>query len=201
MTNTGKKTSNNKVYTMVGLAILTAIIIVLQVIATYLPTKPFSVTLALIPIVLGAAVYGKYAGAYLGAVFSVVVVIMCINGSDVGGFMVWQANPFMCVVMCMLKGTAAGFVAGLLYGALSKKSPLLGTILAAIAAPIVNTGIFITGMFLFFRETLSLWAGDTDVLFWAIFIMAGWNFVAELVVNIVLVPVIIRILQAVKAIK
>lgn len=200
MTKNEKTKPSNKTYKVVGLGILTAIIIVLQVIATYFPTKPFSITLALIPIVIGAAVYGSKAGAYLGAVFSAVVVIMCITGADAGGFMVWQANPFMCVVLCMLKGSAAGFLAGLLYNALSKKNVVLGTIAAAVIAPIANTGIFIIGLLLFFRDTLAVWAGGTDIVFWALFIMAGWNFVTELVVNIVLIPVIIRILKAIKAI-
>ena len=200
MTNTGKNKLNNKTYRLVGLGILTAIVIVLQVIATYFPTKPFAITLALIPIVIGAAVYGSYAGAYLGAVFSAVVVIMCITGADAGGFMVWQANPVMCVILCMLKGSAAGFFAGLLYNVLSKKNVVLGTVAAAVVAPVANTGIFIIGLPIFFRDILAQWAGGTDIVFWALFIMAGWNFVTELIVNIVLIPVIIRILKAVKAI-
>ena len=91
---------------MVGLSVLTAIIIVLQVLTTFFPTKPFAITLALIPIVVGAAIYGAGAGAYLGFVFSVVVVFMCIFGFDAGGAMVWNANPFLCVILCLLKGTA-----------------------------------------------------------------------------------------------
>ena len=72
-------------YKLTGLGILTAIIVVLQVFTTFVHFGPFSITLALIPIVVGAAMYGKGAGAYLGAVFSVVVVIMCITGGDPGG--------------------------------------------------------------------------------------------------------------------
>lgn len=201
MKNTEKKTFTSKTELLVGMGILTAIIIVLQVVATFFPTKPFAVTLALVPIVVGAAVYGKYAGAYLGAVFSLVVVIMCMNGADVGGAMVFNANPGLCVLLCMLKGSAAGFVAGLLYSLLNKVNVWLGTIAAAVIAPIVNTGIFIAGLLLFFRDILTAWAGGSDILFWAVFIMAGWNFIAELVVNIVLIPIIVRIIAAVKKIR
>ena len=84
-----KQNTNSKTFTLVGLAILTAIIIVLQVVTTYFPTKPFAITLALIPIVIGSALYGAKAGAYLGAVFSVVVLIMCAAGADAGGAMVF----------------------------------------------------------------------------------------------------------------
>ena len=191
-------TSKSNVYRLTGLGILTAIIIVLQVLTTFVRFGPFSITLALIPIVVGAAMYGKGAGAYLGAVFSVVVVIMCITGGDVGGFMVWSANPVMCVIMCMLKGTAAGFLAGLMYQLVGKKNQLLGVILAALISPIANTGIFIIGMLLFFRETLASWAGGSDLLTYIIMGLTGVNFLVELGVNIVLSPIVVKIIDAVR---
>lgn len=194
MSNTNK----SNVYRLTGLGILTAIIIVLQVLTTFVRFGPFSITLALIPIVVGAAMYGKGAGAYLGAVFSVVVVIMCITGGDVGGFMVWSANPVMCVIMCMLKGTAAGFLAGLMYQLVGKKNQLLGVILAALISPIANTGIFIIGMLLFFRETLAAWAGGSDLLSYIILGLTGVNFLIELGVNMILSPVVVKIIDAVQ---
>ena len=194
MSNTRK----SNVYRMTGLAILSAIIIVLQVFTTFVRFGPFSITLALIPIVVGAAMYGVGAGAYLGAVFSVVVVIMCITGGDVGGFMVWSANPFMCIVMCMLKGTMAGLCAGAVYKALKEKNKLLAVIMAALVSPIVNTGIFIIGMLLFFRETLAAWAGGSDLLSYIILGLTGVNFLIELGVNMILSPVVVKIIDAVQ---
>lgn len=191
-------TSKNNVYKLTGLGILTAIIIVLQIFTTFVRFGPFSITLALIPIVVGAAMYGVGAGAYLGAVFSVVVVIMCITGGDVGGFMVWSANPIMCVIMCMLKGTMAGLCAGAVYKALKDKNKVLAVVLAALVSPIVNTGIFIIGMLLFFRETLAQWAGGSDLLTYIILGLTGVNFLIELGVNMILSPVVVKIIDAVK---
>ena len=56
--------SLTKTQRMVGLAIFTAVIIVLQLVATFVKVGPISITLTLVPIVVGAAVYGKGAGAY-----------------------------------------------------------------------------------------------------------------------------------------
>lgn len=187
-----------KVQKMTDLAILTAAIIVLQIFTTFVHFGPFSITLALVPIVVGAAMYGMGAGAYLGAVFSAIVVIMCVTGGDVGGFMVWSANPFMCFVMCMVKGTAAGFCAGAVYKLLCGKNRYLATFMAALVSPIVNTGIFIVGMLLFFRETLATWAGGSDLLTYIIFGLTGVNFLIELGVNMILSPVTVRIIDAVK---
>ncbi len=194
-------TINNKtnVHRLTGLAILTAIIIALQIFTTYVHFGPFSITLALIPIVVGAAMYGAGAGAYLGAVFSIVVILMCVFGADVGGAMVWNANPFMCFVLCMLKGTAAGFVSGFVYKAIANKNTVVASIVAAVCSPIVNTGIFILGLVLFFKDVLATWAGGSDLLYYIIFGLTGVNFLVELGVNLVLSPVIVRIIKAVKA--
>lgn len=193
--------SKNKVYKLVGTSILAAIIIVLQIVTTYFPTKPFAITLALIPIIIGAAVFGEKAGAVLGGVFSIVVIAMCVFGVDVGGAMVWNANPFLCIVVCMLKGVAAGYVSGLVYRLLSKKNEIVGTVVAAIVAPIVNTGIFILGLSICFRPLLIEWAGGSDVLYYVIFGLTGINFLVELGVNVVLSPIIVKILKALKVAK
>ena len=183
---------------MVGLGILTAIIVTLQVVTTYFPVKPFAITLALIPIVIGAALYGAKAGAYLGAVFSIVVILMCVFGVDVGGAMVWNANPFLCVILCMLKGTLAGFCSGLVYNAVSKKNGIAGAALAAVISPIINTGVFILGMMFLFRPLLQTWAGGSDVIYYAVTGLAGINFLVELAVNIILVPVVVQVVKAVR---
>ncbi|MBQ9679634.1 MAG: ECF transporter S component [Ruminococcus sp.] len=193
MSNVKKNT-----YRLTGLAILTAIIIVLQIFTTFVKFGPFSITLALIPMVVGAAMYGVGAGAYLGAVLGVIVTIMCITGGDVGGAMVWAANPVLCAIMCVLKTAMAGLVAGLIYKALSGKNKFVAVLLAAIASPIVNTGIFIIGMLVFFKDLLAAWAGGSDLLTYIIVGLTGVNFLVELGVNVILTPVVVKIIDAVK---
>lgn len=189
--------TQEKTIRLVSMGILSAIIIVLQVLVTYFPTKPFAITLALIPIIIGSALFDEKAGAFLGGVFSTVVIIMCVIGADVGGAMVWNANPFLCILVCMTKGVAAGYVSGLMYRLVSKKNSTIATVVAGLTAPIVNTGIFILGLVLFFREILSQWSGGSDVLYYVIFGLLGVNFLVELGVNMILSPVIVKILNAI----
>lgn len=193
--------TKDKTVRLVSLGVLSAIIIVLQVVTTYFPTKPFAITLSLIPIIIGSALFDEKAGALLGGVFSVVVIIMCISGADAGGAMVWNSNPFLCVLVCMTKGICAGYVSGLLYKLISKKNSIVATIVAGISAPIVNTGIFIVGLVLFFRPVLNSWSGGSDVLYYVLFGLTGINFLIELGVNMILSPVIVKILKAVKLAK
>ena len=132
--------SNGKTRRLAGLALFTAIVVVLQLLGSFIKVGPFAVSLVLIPIVVGAAVYGVSAGAWLGFVFGVVVTIAVVTGADAGGYIMFSARPVMTVLVCLIKGTAAGYVAGLLYRAIGKKHPLAGVIVAAAAAPVVNTG-------------------------------------------------------------
>ena len=145
-----------------------------------------------------SALFDEKAGAFLGGVFSVVVITMCVIGADVGGAMVWNANPFLCVLVCMTKGVMAGYVSGLVYRLLNKKSPIAATFVVGVSAPVVNTGIFILGLVLFFRPILSQWSGGSDMLYYILFGLTGINFLVELGVNMVLCPVIVKILEAVK---
>ena len=195
MSTTKKKPD---VYRMAGLAILTAIIIALQIFTTFVKFGPFEITLALIPMVIGAAMYGIGAGFYLGAVLGAVVTIMCMNGAGGGGTFVWLANPAVCAIMCILKTAIAGLCAGLVYKALQKKNKYVAVFLAAVVAPIVNTGIFIIGMLIFFRDLLYQWANGTDTLTFIIIGIVGVNFLVEFTVNIVLSPVVVKIIDAVK---
>lgn len=191
--------------TLTGLAILTAVVVVLQLLGSFIRFGPFSISLVLIPIVVGAALYGPQAGAWLGFVFSVVVLIM-----DSAAFMV--VNPLGTVLTVLLKGTLAGFCAGLVYRLLSKavgasapeaqkaerKHFDLGVVAAAVVCPVVNTGLFLLGCLLFFMPTINEWAagaGFSSAGKFLIFGMVGANFLVELLINIILSPVIVRLIE------
>ena len=193
--NTGKQTGGTR--RMAGLAIFTAIIVVLQVLCTFIRFGPFSITLALAPIIIGTAMYGKGAGAYLGGVFGAVVLITGLLGWDGGTVMLLMGiHPLGCVLVCLLKGVAAGFFAGLCYELIAKKNDKLGVLISGVVCPVVNTGLFIVGMLVFFFDTLNSWAGGQDLLFFIIVGLTGVNFLVELAVNIVLSSGITQIIRA-----
>ena len=185
--------ANEKTRRLTGLALMTAIIVVLQVVASFVKFGPFSITLALAPIIIGAALYGAGAGAWLGAVFGVVVLIACIAGWDAGGNILFTANPLLTAALCIVKGAAAGFVSGLVFRGLSSRSPMGASIIAGIVCPVVNTGIFCVGLAVFFYDTLVAWAGGSDLIYYIIFGLTGVNFVLELAINLVLSTVIVRV--------
>ena len=170
-------------------ALLTALVVILQFMGSFVHLGIFSISLVLIPIVIGAAMCGKYIGAWLGFVFGVVVLI----SGDASAFL--AVNILGTVVTVLLKGTLCGLCAGLVYDLFAKKNQYLGVFAAAIVCPIVNTGIFLLGCLVFFMPTISSWAGDSDLVSFMIFGMGLINFPIELTFNIVLSPVIVRLLK------
>ncbi len=191
---------SEKIRAIVTVAVLAALVVVLQTVASGIKIGTFTVTLSLVPIIVGGALFGPLAGGFLGLVFSVVVLIAVLTGADAGGAIMLTANPAATVIIVLLKGTAAGFVAGLISSKMRGKKLYPGVILASVAAPVCNTGIFLAGMLLFFRDLLAQWAngaGQENVATYIIAGLIGVNFLAELVIDLVLSPVIVRVIHAV----
>lgn len=179
-------------HTLTGVAIFTAIVVVLQLLGSFIRFGPFSISLVLIPIVVGAALYGPWAGAWLGFVFSMVVLI----SGDANPFL--MVNAFGTILTVIVKGTAAGFAAGAAFRALEKVNVTLAVICAAIVCPVVNTGLFLVGCKLFFMETIADWgraAGFENVGKFMIYGLVGGNFLFEMLTNIILSPVILRLIR------
>lgn len=182
-----KKFSTRK---LTGLAILTALVVILQ----FLPVKGpfFLITLTLIPIVIGSALYGAFSGAWLGFIFGVTVLL----SGDAAAFLTINIPGTIATVL--VKGTLAGLAAGLVYKLASKVNRYFGVICAALVAPVVNTGIFLLGCRLFFMDTVNGWAaasGYENVGAYMILSLVGINFLIELGVNMVCSPIILRLIN------
>lgn len=183
--------TNNKVKNLTVLGLFTAIVIVLQLLGSFIHFGQFSISLTLVPIVIGAALVGPAAGAWLGFVFSVVVLL-----TDSAAFM--AINPVGTILVVLLKGTLAGYLAGVVYKALEKKNRYVAVALSALTAPVVNSGIFALGCFVFFYSTLETWAagfGFANAASYIFLGLIGANFIFEVILNIVVSPIIVRLID------
>lgn len=183
------KTNTKKI---VGVGIFTAIVVVLQFLGSFIKFGTFSISLVLVPIVVGAAIYGIGAGAWLGAAFGVTVLI----SGDAAAFL--TVNPAGTVVTVLLKGICAGLAAGAVFKLLEKKNKLLSAILASIASPVANTGVFLIGCRVFFYPTIQQWAaaaGMENAGKYMIIGLVGLNFVVELLINLVLSSTIVKLVD------
>ena len=195
MENTKKSPSKGKKFstsTIVGIGLLTAIVVVLQFVSMALRFGTFSITLTLVPIVVGAALYGKATGAWLGLVFGVAVLLT----GDAAAFLTINVPGTIATVL--VKGAAAGLCAGLVYHLIAKKNQVAAVFISSITAPIVNTGIFLLGCRLFFYDTVAAWGaglGFENTFVYMIVGLVGINFLIELGVNLVLNPAILQIIK------
>ncbi len=173
-------------------AVLTALVIILQMLGGFIRFGMFQVSLVLVPIVIGAAKCGKGIGAWLGFVFGMVVLL---NG-DAAAFL--AVNVLGTIITVLVKGIACGFLAGWAYELISQRNRYVAVLVSAIVCPLVNTGVFLLGCLLFFMETITEWAGGANVGVYIITGLVGFNFLFELGTNMVLGPVILRVLNAFK---
>ncbi len=174
-------------------ALLTAIVVVLQVIANFVqPIPGVSITLVLVPVVIGAALLGKWIGAWLGFVFGAVV--LALGGA--AAFLL--IHPVGTVVTVLVKGSCAGLAAGIVYKLLEKINPYLAVLVASFVCPVVNTGLFFVGCRLFFWKTIQEWgvaAGFQNTFAYMVLGLAGINFLIELGINLLLAPTILRLIR------
>lgn len=181
--------------TLVLGAILTALVVVLQLLGSFIRFGPFSISLVLIPIVIGAATCGPLIGAWLGGVFGLAVLL----SGDAATFM--AINIPGTIITVMLKGILCGLAAGLVYKLSERFNSILATFAAAIVCPIVNTGVFLLGCSVFFLDTVTAWGegfGYDNAFVYMIVGLVGLNFVFELVTNVVLGPTSVKLISLIK---
>jgi len=179
--------------TLVLGAVLTALVILLQFMGAFVRFGPFSISLVLIPIVIGAACCGAKVSAWLGLVFGIVVLM----SGDAAAFLAVHVPGT--VITVLLKGVACGYLAGLTYKLLEKRNRYVAVVAAAVVCPVVNTGVFLLGCLLFFMETVATWAAGAglggSVARYMIFGLVGANFLFELGSNMILSPLVVRVLN------
>lgn len=186
--------STSKVKKLTGIALITALEIILNYISGFITIGQVNINLALIPIIVGACMYGPSAGAFIGAINGVMT---CFAPSTLALFM--PHNPIATVILCILKTGAAGFAAGLIYKLISRdgRHELTGTIAASAAVPIINTGIYILGVYAFFLPIYEQWnENGINIFMFVILSVLTVNFVIELAVSLILSPAVQRIIRA-----
>ena len=191
------KTNKQQIEKIALGALFTALVIILQMLGAFVHFGPFSISLVLIPIVIGAAVCGAGIGGWLGFVFGIAVLL----SGDAAAFL--AVDVLGTVLTVLIKGTLCGLAAGFTYKYLSRVNRYLGVFAAAIVCPVVNTGVFLIGCLIFFMEPITAWGaalGFADVGRYMIFGLVGGNFLVELGINLVLAPVILRLIDLIKKI-
>lgn len=177
---------------------LLAALIVLLTFFVRIPLGPLTITLNCLPVAIGAVLLGPLYGAILGAIFGLSSFIMTLTGG--GGplmTMLLGVNPFYTFLMCFVPRVICGWVPGLLFKSLPKKSGTTWLVSSAVCCgltTLLNTVGFLGLMWIFFRGSLT--DKPTENIFVFIFALAGLNALVEFIINLVFGTTISRAMYA-----
>ena len=193
---------------LVGIASLAALVVVLQLISNYIQFGTVSITLALIPMVIGAIIYGPLTGFGLGAIMGIVI----LTAPSTSTFL--SFNAFMTILLCILKTGLAGLAAGWLYKGLIRLEFLkkakfpVAIIVSTLVAPVINTGLFILGTAILFQGLSVPGANPGEVIILipstggfgeafssAVGFVVFSNFLIEFLVCIILSPSLVYLVK------
>lgn len=192
---------------LVGISSLAALVVVLQLISNYIQFGTVSITLALIPMVIGAIIYGPLTGFGLGAIMGIII----LTAPSTATFL--SFNVIATVLLCILKTGLAGLAAGWAYKGLIKLNFLgkakfpVAIIIPTLIAPIINTSLFILGTAILFQGLSIIDANGNSVVLVpqaggfgeaftaAVGFVVFTNFIIEFIVCVVLSPSIIYLVK------
>lgn len=177
------RNTNTQVRQTALTAVLAAIILLMAFTPLgYLRIGPMSITLLVIPVVIGGITLGPVRGGLLGAVFGATSLAQCFMG-DISGAAMFAANAAGTVIACFVPRILIGVVAGVLFPFLMKTArngaaAFIGT---AVAGTLTNSILFIGLVVAFFKD--SVLGGGS---FWAIFVsFFSVNVAVELIVGVI----------------
>ena len=192
-----KKTISAKDIAIFG--ILFALVVVMQSLGGTVSIGAVQLNFTLIPIVLGAVIFGALAGAVLGFTCGVVVLIQVIMGMSPFYVIIWSYTPVITTLTCIVKTTVAGFVAGLVYKLIKGKNDYVAIFTASALVPVINTALFILGA-LCMGDAITAFQvqiGDTtgNALVFILVVLVTFNFFIELALNLIVAPSLHRVIK------
>lgn len=174
--------SNSKLIRKItATAMLTALTVIFQFIGNQIVIGPVSINLSLLPIAIGAILYGPLVGLFLGMVNGALVLL------GPGMSLFYDINIPLTVLICLLKTGLAGLFSGLVFKLFKKKAPVPGMIVASLIVPVINTGIYVIGCYTVFRSQIGI----------LISIFLLYNFLFEFGAAIILSPALVQVIKVV----
>ncbi len=177
----------NKTQTITVCSIMVAITFIFAFVP--IKTAGLEITLAMIPVTVGAICFGEYVGLLLGGVFGLASFLQCLGflvPSAFGAAML-EINPLFTFIVCIPTRMLAGYLAGLIFKLFRAKFNHVSYIIASLLCPLLNTTFFMSAIVLLFYNTeyiqkivSGLGAANPFVF---ILLFVGINGLVELIAN------------------
>ena len=196
--------TREKTLRMVQIALLMALEVVLTLLYIPTPISTINLNFGLVPIVIAAVFLGPVAGAVIGCVSGIVTAVQVVTVPSFFYTFLVTINPVAACVISVLKTTLAGLIVGWIYKLMnaSCKYKLINSIVSSAVCPVVNSGIFALGMFIFFGDALladAAFSAYGSGLIAIVFIgLIGVNFIVEFIVTTLISPALCKTITAAK---
>ncbi len=142
--------------TIAQYAIFIAIILVMRIThLTSIPVGPLVMTLAMIPIAIGAMLLGPLGGAILGTVYGFTSLYDAMTGASLMTGVFFQLSPILTIILCVVIRGFVGAATGWLFQLFKKldKHRIWCYFAGGLAAPMLNTILFMGYIVLVFYQT------------------------------------------------
>ena len=122
-----------------------------------LRTLGLEITFSMVPVAIGACLYGPVSGAVLGLTFGFISFIQCFGYSAFGAALL-EINPILTFIVCVPTRMLAGYLAGLMFKVVNKvdKTQILSYAVTSLLAPLFNTLFFMSTLCLCFYQTETI---------------------------------------------
>ncbi len=147
-----ENSKQNKTVKLTVLAALSAIVAVISFIP--LKTMGLEITFSMVPIAVGAILYGPVAGAVLGCVFGIVSFLQCFGYSQFGALLLSE-SAFYTFLVCVPTRVLAGFITGAVASGMKKGNKAVNElrfVVCSLIAPILNTVFFMSTLVALFYK-------------------------------------------------
>ena len=156
---------NNQTKQMVRIALFMAVTILLAATPlgyVYIPVIGLSLTIMVLPVVMGGALLGMPAGIILGLTFGVTSLLKA--PAEALGQLLLAYSPFVTAVICIVPRILVGVAAALFGRLLARKERYSIYALSGAVCSLVNTVFFVGLIYLFCRESVE---GAFGILVWS----------------------------------
>lgn len=169
---------------------LNAVMAAITVLLAFLPIKTagLEITLAVIPVAVGAICFGEITGLILGTVFGLCSFLQCLGFSSFGAVL-FGINPWLTFLVCVPTRMLTGFLAGLVFKGVKSFNKPVAYVVSSLSAAVLNTVFFMGTLTLFFYNTeyiqniVSELGAVNPIIFILLFV--GINGAVELAANFI----------------